>query len=199
MRHRINKEFKLKFKSNLGDDFRLEKPEELDKKKWCYTEKDLDEVMKKHSLILEMRGRIIGACLTIERRLESYIADVFCTKNKKLLFKELILEKEFCTFMNKWKILRELTHILNIKSISEKERKELLTLIKGMMETRDRFAHGRLIFSGKNPNLCFQSGGKKVSMIIDQNFFQKFEIKFRKTIHLFDKFTKSKYLKGSVY
>ena len=51
-------------------------------------------------------------------------------KKKKSLFKELILEKEFFTLMNKWKLFRELISHLGIKNITEDERKELLTLTK---------------------------------------------------------------------
>ncbi len=199
MKHRINKKYKSNFKSTFGDDFRLEPPIGLSKKNWGYTAYDLDEVMKKHEEIIEMRGRIVSACLAIERRIGEYILDIFCKKNMKSLFTELILEKEFFTFMNKWKILRELTHILKVENISEKERKELLTLLREVIETRDRFAHGKLSFYGKKPQLYFQSGGRRLSLFIDKKFFSDFEKKFKKSIHLFDKLTRGKYMGGSIY
>ena len=182
--------------------FDLRNPEEIRlTPKRGYTADHLRDVCRKNSLVTKMRGRVIGSCLNIERRLDSFISDVMVNKKKKSLFKELILEKEFFTLMNKWKLFRELIKQLGINNISEDERKELLTLTKEIIETRDRFAHGKVTFSAPLklhdsplPKLNFLFGGEKKEIILNDKYFSDYEKKFIKTLELFDKLTNFKYL-----
>lgn len=182
--------------------FNLRNPEEIKLTPKCgYTTDHLRNVGIQNSLVTNMRGRIIGSCLNIERRLDGFISDAMVNKNKKCIFKELILEKEFFTLMNKWKLFRELIKHLDINNLAEDERKELLTLIKEIIETRDRFAHGKVIFSAPLklcdsplPKLCFLLGGEKKEVILDKKYFSDYEKKVIKTLDLFDKFTNFKYL-----
>lgn len=182
--------------------FRLKNPEEIKlAPRSSYTADHLKEVGRENSLITNMRGRIIGSCLNIERKLDGFISDAMVNKNKKSLFKELILEKEFFTLMNKWKLFRELIHRLKINNITENERKDLLTLIKEIIEIRDSFAHGKIIFYGPLhlhdlpiPKLCFLKSGEKKEIILDKKYFLDYEKKVIKTLDLFDELTDFKYL-----
>ncbi len=134
-----------------------------------------DEITKK-------RGRVLSSALLIEELLEVIITDTFFNKDigkitkEKELFEGAMLEREFFTFMSKWKVFKELCN--NHPALNAQNRPDLLTKIKEIINIRNRFAHGKVIFrEGKNPTLVYYENGKK-EKLLDDSYFEELRVKF---------------------
>ncbi|RLG14477.1 MAG: hypothetical protein DRN66_01955 [Candidatus Nanohalarchaeota archaeon] len=166
--------------------FKITNPEDLPMgKRWIITEKELHNIKEQNEALITIRGRVISIALMIEQKLDGVITTVFfgMDRRKRILFKELFLEKEFFTFMNKLKIFRELTKRKIINFEKEESRKRLCRLIQDVIETRDKFAHGEIIFSGIKPKLYYMHGGKKKFIVLDNNYFNEINSAFNNAMH----------------
>lgn len=103
---------------------------------------DLGEYYKKDLDFQSIRGRIINASLLVEEKISMILNKVFVKKDQKLntLFQSIVLDREFFTFMAKWKVLRDLFH--NFTVFKDKNYSDLLNNIKEVIDIRDMFAHG---------------------------------------------------------
>ena len=165
----------------MNDKFKITNPKEIPLGgSWTINQEDLRKIQEQNEALIEIRGRVISSSLNIERKLDEIISVLFMGNELEPinLFKELLLEKEFFTFMNKWKLLRELTQREIIRFEKEETRKETLNLVKNIIETRDRFAHGEIIFSGTTPQLIYLDGGKKKIITLDNDYFDQQNVKF---------------------
>lgn len=142
-------------------------------KSWIVTEEDIKNISEQNEALIEIRGRVISHSILIEDKLGDIICTVLFENNvdKCSLFKEMFLDKEFFTFMNKWKIFREITERKLINFESDKTRKEFCTVLKDVIKTRDNFAHGEIIFSGTKPQLHFTNEGKKAYFNLNDDYF----------------------------
>lgn len=165
----------------MNDEFKITNPNEIPLgESWTINQEDLRKIQEQNEALIEIRGRVISSSLNIEHKLDDIISVLFMGNELEPinLFKELLLEKEFFTFMNKWKLLRELTQREIIRFEKEEIRKETLNLVKNIIETRDRFAHGEIIFSGTTPQLIYLEGGKKKRVTLDNDYFDQQNVKF---------------------
>jgi len=100
----------LIFMKKIPVGIKLSKPENLPEEIFGYTAEHLRFVLKQNDKIMEIRGQIISGALFIEYKLNGIILKYFFEKQKEKrdFFQEFVLEKEFFTLMQKWKIFREL-------------------------------------------------------------------------------------------
>lgn len=131
-------------------------PEKIEGNIWHISKKELLKARSISKKFQKIRGEIINRAVFIEGTIDAIIMRVFFKNNKSsdmmLLFKDIILNREFFTFMSKWKVFRDLLHN---HIINHKEYKKLLTDIKFIIDERNKFAHGNLIIRGNEMILSF--------------------------------------------
>jgi len=103
------------------------------------------------------RSEIIEAALFIESRLEMLLCRIFIggDTDRENLFRELILDPESCTFMQKWKMLHGVIELCGIPQncITDKERSALFTGLKDLNSARNKFAHGYFYVDGRDESV----------------------------------------------
>lgn len=146
---------------------------------------EMKKMMKENERIAEIRGRIIGAALMVEKRLDRVLNLVFTgeDKLKGRLFTELVLDKEFFTFFQKYMLLKNLTNTEIIQFRKEEERKKSLKDIHDVVEFRNMFAHLEIIFIDGKPHLEYEKDGKKKTELLDEDYFKTKDELIYQTIH----------------
>lgn len=93
------------------------------------------------------RGQIINNALSIEEQIEKIISKIFFKEDNENAdkFHSFILSREFFTFMNKWKVLRDILN--SVSPYKERDYKQLKTDLLNIVNTRDNFAHGKVDYS----------------------------------------------------
>lgn len=160
--------------SFMGFPFKITNPTNiLPGESMILSDQDIKSIKKQNEALLKIRGKVIAASLIVEEKLDNLISLIFMGLNHldRQDFREIILSKETFTFMTKWKVLRDLINRKAIIFSKEDERKSFLTLLKDIIETRDRFAHGEIIFSGTQPQLNFVHQGEQKYLVLDNNYF----------------------------
>ena len=178
----------LIFMKKIPIGIKLSKPENLPKEKFGYTADHLKYVMKQTDKIIEIRGQIIGGTLYVENKINEIILKYFFEKQnkKKDIFQELVLEKEFFTLIQKWKIFRELLNRNVVKISNEKNKKEILRLIHEVIEIRNRFTHGCIDFEYLTPVIEYLKNGEKKKDILDKKYFCNVSKIFNQACDLLD-------------
>ena len=95
----------------------------------------------------QLRSEIIDASLSVEAHLTSVLVAFFAgaESDRAELLKVLLLDAEFCTFFQKWKLLRELLEIYEVPlKLQPAEMKALRKDLHEIITLRNRFAHGTL-------------------------------------------------------
>jgi hypothetical protein len=177
--------------------FKITNPEDIPPGgSWTVTQEDLRNIEEQNEALIAIRGRVITASLLIEQKLDEALAMLFVGNQMHAinLFKELLLEKEFFTFMNKWKLFRGLSKREIIKFAKEEERKVFLSKLQKIIETRDRFAHGDVVFSGTNPKLDYLIDGEHKTQVLDNSYFDGLNEVFSYTHQILDQLIR--HLKG---
>jgi hypothetical protein len=115
----------------------------------------IGEAFQRDEIFQQWRGHIINNALFIEEKIANIISKIFFDKNRERIsqFHSIILEREFFTFMNKWKVLRDILN--SISPYKEKDYTQLKTDLKEIVEVRDKFAHGNVIYSGDDGKKIF--------------------------------------------
>jgi abortive infection bacteriophage resistance protein len=112
--------------------------------------KIIDEIVSNAKRI---RGEIISKSIDVEFFLDEIIGLFFNGANQKQLdiFNECILQKEFFTFGEKVKVFSFLlkNHSTKFHLESDDKRKELITIIRNVMECRNKFAHEEIVVNFK--------------------------------------------------
>lgn len=149
---------------------------------WKLTLEDIHELAKVRDEITKKRGVVLSSSLLIEELLEVMITNIFFSKDidrvtkEKELFGGAVLEREFFTFMSKWKVFRELCH--HHPALNTKDHSDLLRELKEIINIRNRFAHGKVVFKeGKNPTLVYFEDGEKEQLLNDA-YFEELRVKF---------------------
>lgn len=137
-----------------------------------------------------IRGNIIEVSIGIEKQLNYLITDMLFggVKNRQSeiphelkgeirFFEEFILNTNYLTFGSKWKILRSLKNICSFLKEEDGETNEIIRLIQNVMEWRDNFAHGEIMFKAteegftEKPYLFFYKENKPQEQILNDEFF----------------------------
>lgn len=141
---------------------------------------DFNEMHRQNEGLLQIRGRIISHAIMIEKLLDNVIAALFTSdKTIHIAFKHLMLEKEFFTFFNKWRIFENLSlnnYFLDFKD--DEYRKRLVTELKDIIDIRNNYAHGDIIFIKKQPHLQYMKSDKIKKDKLDNAYFDKLNEKF---------------------
>ena len=166
---KITKEFKGIFKGNV---------------------KDLEDKERQIRDLKLIRGNIIEVSIGIEKQLNYLISDILFggVKNRQSdiphelkgeirFFEEFILNTNYLTFGSKWKILRSLKNTCSFLTEEENEANEIIRLLQDVMEWRDNFAHGEIMFKTtedgftEKPYLFYYKENKPQEQILDNEFF----------------------------
>jgi len=101
----------------------------------------------------KIRGEVISSSLDIEFFLNQFIGLFFIGNNKKRsdIFNECILHKEFFTFGEKVKVLSYLlkNYPEKFHLHSDNKRKEIITVMRNVIECRNKFAHEEIVVNFK--------------------------------------------------
>lgn len=126
---------------------------------------DLRKIKRIYNQIAPLRGVVLEGALRVESRLTSVILHYLAGKQYKLHSKlrEYIFDAEFCTFMQKRKMLTRMFEDDGdrITCLSKSEAKALRKSINDIVTTRDKFAHGDMIIdcTDFSTSIKYYSGG----------------------------------------
>lgn len=109
---------------------------------------NINDTLKKDDLFQAWRGHIINNALFVEEKIDLLISKLLFRKELEGagLFKSIILSREFFSFMSKWKVLRDL--LKTISPFKETYSSELFSDLQFIIDERDKFAHGQVMYSG---------------------------------------------------
>lgn len=138
--------------------------------KWEITEDQLAQIMQAEEGLRILRGETLGLCLEVEEEVEHIILGSFFGPNyeKKKVFHNAVLKREFYTFFQKWKTLKELVDLKHVPV----ENSGLVGNIHECIKIRNKFAHGRFFFSGTQPKVEYFEDGLKED-IIDSTYINQ--------------------------
>jgi len=145
---------------------------------WSISPEDVKRLKEKDEQLVNIRGQIIASALTIENELDRIISFIFTEEQglKYRVFKELLLEQEFFTFFKKWQLLKNLIDREMLK-LDPNIRKRLIGPLHEIINIRDRFAHGEIVFLGEKPQLEYLKEGKKKHDVLNKSYFEDLENK----------------------
>ncbi len=110
--------------------------------------KEVEKYEQEYGKFSAFRSDVLEMAVDIEHALDILIAHVIAGKNYEQheLLHVLIFDVEFCTFMQKWKMLRTIFEIYNeaLSWLTQEERKKIRRELNHFIKNRNMFAHGRL-------------------------------------------------------
>jgi len=108
----------------------------------------LGRVYQMDEIFQQWRGHIINHSLFIEESLEIIISKFLFKKDMEnaSLFKSIILNREFFSFMNKLRVLKDL--LKTIEPFKSRDYSELFKKLHKLIGERDKFAHGQVTYFG---------------------------------------------------
>ena len=129
---------------------------------------NINDTLRKDDLFQAWRGHIINNALFIEEKIDLAISKLLFRNELEGagLFKSIVLSREFFSFMSKWKVLRDL--LKTISPFKETYSSELLSDLQFIVNERDKFAHGQVMYSGNN--------GEKILLEYFKETLQKEEV-----------------------
>jgi len=139
-----------------------------------FTASDLRNITKKNAVITKIRANIINYALWIEDFLDEIIEKVLFPGNKKPVFRQSIYED--LRFRKKGNIFKS---IINNKIINLDKPDEIIRQVQEIINIRNDFAHGEVIFNHKKIYLKTLRG-KKIEL--DDSYFNKANDKFEKAL-----------------
>ncbi len=119
------------------------------------------------------RAEVIEAALFLESRLEVLLCRIFVGTDqvREQLFRSLVLDPESGSFFQKWRMLRGAFEVSGVpgSSLSDGERKALLSSLQRIGNDRNKFAHGNLYIDVRDgrPLLEYYEGSKKQEYLSD--------------------------------
>lgn len=128
----------------------------------------LGEVWERDEKFQQWRGHIINHALFIEENVDTIISKLLLRKDIEniSLFRSAVLSREFFSFMNKWKVLRDL--LKTISPFKDRDYSDLFNNLHNLIDERDKFAHGQVTYSGER--------GEKVFLQYFKEFLRKEEV-----------------------
>ena len=140
----------------------------------------LARFQEKYSWFTQMRGVVISEALEIENSLTIVLLHflVHTDYRRHMLLRTLIFEAEFCSFIQKRKMLSMIFDLFSdsLTCLSKEEAKQLRRDINNLILHRDMFAHGRIIIDGKTEKVFveYYRGGPTETEVTEE-FLQKFK------------------------
>jgi|LGVF01.1.fsa_nt_gb hypothetical protein len=129
-----------------------------------------DKAKATHNRFKKYRAEVIEASLFVENSLTNILLDFFSypSTERHALMRGLIFDAEFCTFFQKWKILRQLLDFYgNELGLSQSDVKTLKKELHELISLRNRFAHGTIIVDARDFSvwIAFMEGGKQLEKV----------------------------------
>jgi hypothetical protein len=114
---------------------------------------DVERATASYEEVKNVRSRIIEEALFVESSLTGVILDFILGAERHRearLLRSLIFDSEFCTFMQKRRMLSKIFKICGdeIHCLTQDEGKRLRRNLNAIIFERDKFAHGRLLIDG---------------------------------------------------
>ena len=140
----------------------------------------LARFQEKYNWFTQMRGVVINEALKIENSLTIVLLHflVHTDYRRHRLLRTLIFEAEFCSFIQKRKMLSMIFDLFSdsLTCLSKEEAKQLRRDINNLILHRDMFAHGRIIIDGKTEKVFveYYRGGPTETEVTEE-FLQKFK------------------------
>jgi len=156
------KEIEQKFKDIFGAFITFANPVEIKPgESWELSKEGLEELISTAQEINRIRGSILTRAVEIDSILGMIIKYSIFGKDTENsdLFENLILKTNFFSTMDKLNVFRELAKRHNV--LKNNDYSHLLAEIKEFMNTRNKFAHGKVVFKGKEPLLHYYQKGDK--------------------------------------
>ncbi len=135
-------------------------------------------VRKKYDTVKAYRSEIIDASTLIELQLNQILCDALVGASSGLQkqFKALILSAEFCSFFQKWRLIRSL---INDNSVWWQACKpdchgQQVNKLKNLISQRNMFAHGEIVVDSST--LCatlYYYEGKRKSVELTDSYVQE--------------------------
>ncbi len=140
----------------------------------------IKKLEQKYKHFKKMRAEIIEEALYIENLLTVTILHflVGTDYSRHGLLRALIFESEFCTFMNKRKMLSNIFQMYSdkITCISAKESKLLRSQLNHLILERDMVVHGDIFIKGLTGKVLIEYyRGEPLEQEIDDNFLKSFK------------------------
>ena len=144
---------------------------------------DVERATASYERVKNIRSRIIEEALFVEASVTGVIL-AFVLGDKRYrearLLRALIFDSEFCTFMQKRKILSKIFDICgdDIQCLTKDEAKFLRRNLNEIILERDKFAHGQLLIDGftYKPWIIYYRDGENKDEIeegIEEKFIDK--------------------------
>ena len=140
----------------------------------------LARFQEKYNWFTQMRGVVINEALKIENSLTLVLLHflVHTDYRRHRLLRTLIFEAEFCSFIQKRKMLSMIFDLFSdsLTCLSKEEAKQLRRDINNLILHRDMFAHGRIVIDGKTEKVFveYYRGGPTETEVTEE-FLQKFK------------------------
>jgi len=137
-----------------------------------------------YGIILGNRGEIISCAIDIETMIDGIISNLlFDQRSDSKLFKEFFLSQDGVTLHTKE---RALSRLLEAKRIYERDddRKQLITKIVNIEETRNRFAHGKIYQPPDGAYLEYYKKDRLKHQKLDDEYWKKVEKDFNTMFQL---------------
>jgi hypothetical protein len=138
-----------------------------------------------YNQIKPKRAEAIEAALSVEGALDMVLLDLLVGKDesRRDVLREHVLFPEFCTSMQKWKMLKRLVDTFPeyFKILNNEQLTELKRDIKELMDDRNKFAHGDLFVDGQefHVELRYYENGTKWLQVNHDYFNGLIEKAFR--------------------
>lgn len=155
---------------------------------------DNDKAYNAYELIRPIRNLIVESAILVESSLTVAILHFMVGVDyvKQDILRSFVFEAEFCTFMQKRKMLSKIfdTEGKNITCISKEEAKYLRKEINNIILERDKFAHGIIIIDCKEYQAMIQyhRNGTQIDKIKSEHGDEIYE-KCQKCIYILGKLT----------
>jgi hypothetical protein len=116
------------------------------------------------------RSEIIEAALYVENYLTNLLLDFlsYPSAQRRAVLRNLVFDAEFCTFFQKWKLLRKLFDIYSSAlELDQAETKTLKQEIHKLINIRNRFAHGEIYVDASDFSVWIEyyEGEKKLEQV----------------------------------
>jgi len=116
------------------------------------------------------RGEVIEASLFVENTLTNVLLDFFSypSAQRRTILRNLVFDAEFCTFFQKWKLLRQLLDIFGLNlDLDKVDLKTLKHELHQLISLRNRFAHGEIYVDARDFSVCIEyfEGEKKLDYV----------------------------------
>lgn len=141
----------------------------------------MDEAKKTYDRFKHYRSEVIEAALFVESSLTQTLLDFLAGSYviRRALVRDLILNAEFCTFHQKWKLLRQLLKLYEDPlNLPNQEMKTLRAELKTVISLRNRFAHGKIRVDARDFSVWIEylEDGKQFEKVVEEELASTTEL-----------------------